>query len=66
MIDNSKEKDKRNTVYSKRNAHLIRNFFVAPPGGGGAKNLYARLHNWELYTCSIFAIKKSATVLKIF
>ncbi len=25
------------TVYSERNTHLILNFFVAPPGGGGPK-----------------------------
>ncbi len=44
------------TVYSKRNAHLIQIFFMAPLGKG-AKNSHGRLCKWEFYTCSFFSLK---------
>ena len=39
---------------------------MAPPWGRRAKKLHCRLCKWEFYTCSIFFVRKSATVLKIF
>ena len=36
----TQEKSNASTVYSKRNANLIPNFFVAPLGKGGHKEIW--------------------------
>ena len=51
--------------FSQIRNHLFPNFFVVP-WGRGAKDSHSWLCKSEFYTCSIFFVSKSATILKIF